>query len=950
MKKFIIYNVISTLITIAIGWFVVRTYLDPMLREIIIEKATETLGVPVSLRKVKTQFYPPRIDLYDFDFTKTDLQKNGITVKLEMAEFRIDPVLALQKKYSIFIVAYKPSITLTQTVAVPQLTDEQVALLPPPAKGFDPIYLQLSNLANKMKISLNVEITNGILSKISPESAMKLENLNLAFNMPSFFQNWDIELSSDVHTSRLDFALPVKLKANIALESSLLKVIEANATVAEIPFRVAGSVDLNSMKHQWDVKSKVENLGGLKFSSYCFQPSGGSVSIDLKASTGNYGLIWKADGVVSGSKVYGQADCKFQNFVVRGPISIDTDIQLSYDKILSFKKIHLNSNLDPTQLGYKDLFKKSVNKKLRVEISGMMADDIFSLQMGKFELDRLAMKAYGSISTNANKTSELHASLSRASLQGIQEFFPILEGYPVQGNLEFFSHIKGSLSNPQGLDIEVNPLRAQNVKARINWANASKTMSINGPISVNVNGIIRAQGQNLKQADVTADIDLNSLNIHTPGLVKRANTALNVKLTAKQQGNKIQIKSGEIKLPSGTLDIAGTISGIGRPVFDLSVRTPQQQIDKLLGLFPRFSSYKVIGTANAKLKIFGNYDFNLGIEKSFITISGQMGTKIMSLALPSPPAAAISAAAISTATTALAPNWPIVKNLNISIYSSIQNFRYDTMNVAGIETKGMIKNGYFYTTGHIQDIFGGQVQIQKFRTSLIEKAAPSELSINVKNFHIGSAINWKFPQWKNLVSGIADGTLNFNLANPNSKEFFIKSKGNGNLKIRQGFLSTLPFDKAINERISKIPLISDTSKSMLKVNSKGATVNILSNFQYSDGKFNFSNFDIITPERNQLQANGYISIDKNIDMKGKAFIVNAPIKGTIAQANSDSTGRLIVPIKITGNVMEPNLNLSDETISTMSRNALELEGKKFKQKVGDQLKKKATDEIKKLLK
>lgn len=951
MKKFIVYNVVSFAIGLVCIFVAAQLYLNPKLQELIVSKGTEILGTPLALKKVETRLYPNlKVELYELAFVKVDDLKNKVDVKVDTIEVTLNTFDFLKGQLPFKITAYKPTIVIHKELTVAEPTADQIAKLPPPQKYFDPIYEYYENQFRKKPLALDIEIIEGHFTVSNPKTSQQIKDINLKFEMSDFFQPFILNVSGRTQLAEMNF--PFEVRSTASLAKSKIVVSQANAVITGVPLTVRGEFDLNALKHSWTVSSHVTQLQSLNIPASCLKLNEGSIDIQIKASTGNYGFNWEAEGTVAASKIKGQSECEMKEIVAKGPISLDSDIQFTFNKQLTFQKLKIAADLDQTQVAYKGLFRKNVSKKLNIDLAGAMENDVFTLQSGRLELDRFIVKSYGKFSSKPGGVSEINSTLSRASLQGIQEFFPIFEGHPVQGELELSSTIKGDFSNPQSLDININPLKAQNVKATLTWANANNTMTMRGPISLNLNGVIRAQGQKLSHADIVADMNLSDFDIKSPNFVKASGIPLLVKLAAKQQNNKIQIKNGELKLPGGSISLNGTISGLGRPLFDLYARSNGIQIEKLLSLFPTLPDYKVPGLTSANLKIYGNYDFAKGIEKSFITVSGQATAKLGQVIIPQANTEAPTSApnVPSEPPAALAPDWPIVKNLNLTINSKIDSFKYGTMTASGLDIRSTIKDGFLQVIGRVQNIFGGFVQLKKFKVSLVTPAATSDIDMSVKNFQIGPAVNWKFPQWKDLVSGNADGVFTLKIPHHDKKDFLKDATANGNLNIRQGFLSTFSFDRAVNDRISKIPVISDPTKKALNLNSKGATANISTVFNFLDGKLNFANLNILTPEKNELQATGSVSVDKNIDMKGKVFIVNAPVRGTIAEANSDPTGRLIVPVKITGHVMSPDLNLSDETVSTMSQNALKLEGKKLERKVGDELKRKATEELKKLFK
>jgi hypothetical protein len=69
------------------------------------------------------------------------------------------------------------------------------------------------------------------------------------------------------------------------------------------------------------------------------------------------------------------------------------------------------------------------------------------------------------------------------------------------------------------------------------------------------------------------------------------------------------------------------------------------------------------------------------------------------------------------------------------------------------------------------------------------------------------------------------------------------------------------------------------------------------------------------------------------ELNGTAYLANTSIGGSFRQANSDKSGRLVVPIKISGSLKEPSLDIAEEVITAMVSKTVQLETTKLKDKV-----------------
>ena len=129
----------------------------------------------------------------------------------------------------------------------------------------------------------------------------------------------------------------------------------------------------------------------------------------------------------------------------------------------------------------------------------------------------------------------------------------------------------------------------------------------------------------------------------------------------------------------------------------------------------------------------------------------------------------------------------------------------------------------------------------------------------------------------------------------------------------------------------------------------GARAKIDSRFQFNNSVLTLEALNVLTPERNELKLLGTVAINKDLNLKGSAFLAQAPVSGSIREANSDTQGRLEFPLTVTGKANAPELNLMSETIERMIQKTAQNEGQKAKKQIQSQAEqeaKKKANEIK----
>jgi hypothetical protein len=361
-------------------------------------------------------------------------------------------------------------------------------------------------------------------------------------------------------------------------------------------------------------------------------------------------------------------------------------------------------------------------------------------------------------------------------------------------------------------------------------------------------------------------------------------------------------------------------------------------------------SYHLAGNVSCKLLLNGKYNFKDGIEKSPLTLTGQISANLPTFKYASQKpqgggqvagaqASGGQAPTGSQPKTGLAPSWPILKNLNLLLSAKLETLIFNDLQVSGIDSTIKIAGGMIQGSAKVRQIFSGSINADSFSIPLFIIEPTTKAHLSVSSMALEQALTWATPQWRDLAKGRISATLLMNIAYPSRADFIDATTIQGDAKITNGYLSTLQFDKYINEKLSKLPGIGNSSQ----VKSGGANANIDSVFDFNKSVLNFKTLHVFTPDRNELKVSGYVKVDKHIDLQGNAYIANAPVSGPVMEANSDSTGRFILPVHFTGLVTNPELNITQETLQKIASNTAGNETKKLKA----QLQGRAQQEIKK---
>ena len=130
------------------------------------------------------------------------------------------------------------------------------------------------------------------------------------------------------------------------------------------------------------------------------------------------------------------------------------------------------------------------------------------------------------------------------------------------------------------------------------------------------------------------------------------------------------------------------------------------------------------------------------------------------------------------------------------------------------------------------------------------------------------------------------------------------------------------------------------------------------NLRSKKSELQLSQFQILTSQKDQIDLNGTVGLDKKADLSGTIALANPPVQGSFMEANADKQGRLLIPFHVAGDLLDPKMSFAEQTFQSMTQKTLDLEKKRLTSKATDatkqelekqknDLKEKAKDQLKK---
>ena len=511
-------------------------------------------------------------------------------------------------------------------------------------------------------------------------------------------------------------------------------------------------------------------------------------------------------------------------------------------------------------------------------------------------------------------------------------------------------------------------------------------LEIEGPITAVVQMHIKmsAAGIQIEQFNAHADLQKTKI-VDGSFFTKPEGTVFGVDIKAQGDTTKFMIDEASLKLASLVLLTKGYVSQKGASDLQLIIeRTPLADLEKLS---PAFAGSPVGGFIEMKgqikgeagnpnalqvnispfklealksqinwtsadkkskaegsvagdisLAVNGIYDQEKGLEKSSLALSGSVLISSPHLsykseaakkeAEKSEPDSKSQASAEKTtdksktpAPEPLLPNWPLAHNANVATSVTIDDFVYNDLKMQSLSWKGKLDQGVLRGNAGIAKIFDGSIKASDVATDLRQAQPDTRVNVKTDQLDVNQALTWASPSWKDLVTGRLSATAAVVAAHPSRADFVARTQAKGSFHLANAVVSTIQLDQLVNQALAKIPGLAN--KGGFKTNPVKA--DIKTNYAFNDSVMHLSDFIFITPDKNELRAQGTVDVNKMADLNGTAYLANAPVGGDVRKANSDAQGRLVIPFQLKGSLMSPQVSFAGNTVQDMLKKTAQKE-------------------------
>lgn len=243
----------------------------------------------------------------------------------------------------------------------------------------------------------------------------------------------------------------------------------------------------------------------------------------------------------------------------------------------------------------------------------------------------------------------------------------------------------------------------------------------------------------------------------------------------------------------------------------------------------------------------------------------------------------------------------------------------------------------------VKKAFGGGLKLNNLRMDLDKLPTPISGRAQISGLNIADAISWSMPQHKGMVKGFLTGVFDLKTIFPGHGDMLRSSLSEGKWNIDSFFLSTLQIDEMVNSQINRVPGLRNKKD----VKSGGVKALLKTYYKYNRGLLTFKGLEFLTPENNELKADGQLDLDQNIKIKGVVMVDGVSMRAEIKSCLADKNGRLEIPIEYLGKITEPKLSSANKTVAKLAQRYISCSTQRELKKVETKIKKEAQKELKK---
>jgi uncharacterized protein involved in outer membrane biogenesis len=244
---------------------------------------------------------------------------------------------------------------------------------------------------------------------------------------------------------------------------------------------------------------------------------------------------------------------------------------------------------------------------------------------------------------------------------------------------------------------------------------------------------------------------------------------------------------------------------------------------------------------------------------------------------------------------------PLLQKTKLDLSINISSLKTPLSDISKLRFLGNLSSGNFKITQASLEGYGGKLNLSG-STQLISYAPTFNYGLKIQNIDLSQVIKAQAPAWKGQLGGTFVADVQISGAGLRKEQLSKNLKGSVRGEIVKGFTS-LQLSKVISSLMKQLPQKPDLKGKVTENQLKGKFKVLKLDSQVVGRKVNFKNLEIAyeADEFNlgemEFKAEGGLSFDKQIDLRGNVFLSPQVIKWPEAVGKS---GKIEIPVALSG--------------------------------------------------
>lgn len=799
-------------------------------------------------------------------------------------------------------------------------------------------------------ISIRLNIENG---DIKTEYG-SLSKLNLKFEQKLLMKSQaTIHLEGALRVKFFPVDLPLKVSTDkLTLSEQAIKTSDLKVSLAGLSSNVQGTSLLDEGRHRWLIEIMAKDLSQLPEPPMADFPAKkwrGEIQLKAEINKDNTNPSWNADGSFLAKGVGADVNYKQDKTTVTGPFQLEADGKFSYhNNRATVPSLKASLDLSAASVNFDELLSKTVGLPMRASVLAGGDAQKLNIQELLFDLWNFSGKAGGNVDLSAPFAGDIQFSLKPVSLTGAERIFPPLRASPVQGELSLSGAFNGPLTDPMKARIRVDAFALKKFAGVLNFEREGLA-KIRGPVIADIQGKLDFNNGQVKSAEGRGSADLSAAALVAGPLRKEEKSTFRIRFGVRNAQQSLLIDEMDLTSFVGDLGLKGKVELGPQPTLDVNLEARPLSLSEMRIAMPEFRDQIPKGTLNSRLQMRGKLEFAKAWHDWPMVVTGNVDVNIPEYKTPAPavvPAAPGAGGPAPTPASSFLPDGELTRKIRLNLKVQMAQFVKEPLIAKGIAVDGVLNGGKFLSTVNVAQVFGGSVGLKNLSVPMLVLKPKIQGNVSWLNLVIEDAIAFAKPEYKGFAVGKTAGVADFVTLMPDQPDFMAQLKMRGDAVVKPVVLNSVKVGEMINAQLAKVPQLK---LKPMKVDPLRGEAKM--QFDLNNGVVEIPSFVGLDADNSEIQIKGKVALSSmEGDFAGTFFWNDPPVKGCALEGNADPKGRLIVPVAIKGNLMQPGFSLLSDVIGKLASKTLECESKKLVEKVKAEGKQKLEKELKNTLK